>query len=156
MSEWFTNPSWWEAIGTILAFSLALIILLFTKIMRPHITVSDVTLIWLEANEIPDEERIIHLSWRIHNKPLLKIFGKDVTKLHTMYWLEKIAEGDWVYQGTVSDLPFLPKNGDWLQTVRIKRTGFDEGKYILTLHFSSDNLAIGGCQKEIIWRRSSS
>lgn len=161
MGEWYTNPSWWEAIGTILAFSLALIILFVTKIMKPHISVSDITLSWIKVYEIPhykqEFENIpskIHLSWRIHNKPLLKIFGKDVTKLHTMYWLEKIAEGDWVYQGTLNDLPFLPKNGDWLQTLDIERKSFDEGKYILTLHFSSDNLPIGGCQNEIIYRKS--
>lgn len=119
--------------------------------MKPHLSVSDITLSWLEFNEIVRSPSKIHISWRIHNKSRLKIFGKDVTKLHTMYWLEKIADKDWVYQGTLTDLPFLPKNGDWLQTVHIDRNSFDEGKYILTLHFSSDNLPIGGCQNEIIY-----
>ena len=71
-----------------------------------------------------------------------------------MYWLEKIAEGDWVYQGILNDLPFLPKNGNWVQNVNIERDSFDEGKYILTLHFSTDDLPIGGCQKEIIYKKN--
>ena len=156
-----------EAIGTILAFSLTFILLLAAKIRKPNLTISDLSLRWEEGFTQPNIPpynlqkggrktfpNTLSVSWRVHNKQRLIIFGKEVTKLQTTYWLEKESEGDWVYQGNLDPIPFLPINGEWPQHKTFERANREEGTFFLTLHFTTDGLPIGSCHKEILFKKS--
>ena len=95
MYTWYYDPSWWEAIGTVSAVIITLIFIMGSKLRNylysPNITASDPDISYNRPQSHTGTRGSILLSWKIHNKPRLLLFGGIAVNVITRFWFDARA-----------------------------------------------------------------
>ena len=133
----------WEAIGTVSAVVLTLLILTGSKILNylssPNIKASKPEICYHEPQQ-GDIRGRISLTWHIQNKPRLFFFGGIAVNVLTKYWLDKKEHEGWKYSGNIEPLPILPINEKWIQYKIFYADQLEDAEYILILVFYQTGL----------------
>lgn len=129
----------WEAIGTVLAVGITLLVLLGSKILNyfysPDIKASEPDIKYTPPQEHTGTRGKIQLSWKIHNYPKHLYFGKMAVNVITRFWFDKKEHEGWTYSGRVGPLPILPKNENWTQHTKELKGELEPTEYKLILVF---------------------
>lgn len=135
----------WEAIGTVSAVCLTLLLLLGNRILKelrkPHIKtkIQDWKYIEPKLNEkMKGRLGQFEFSLLVKNACYLWLFGDDIFNLKILWWLDTKEEGMWTYQNILEPIGYIPKNETWLKNFKqqnIKRMPI--GKYKLILKYLS-------------------
>jgi len=137
----------WEAIGTVLAFFLAFLILLQDRIrvifFSPRVTAYDGGMFFTWPSD--DTAGELELEWSVKNISPLNIFGNDIHGLTTLYGLSMKGhlKSSFYSDQIIESKLFLPKNGTFYQHQSIPRKSLSTGDYYLILLFKSQDKEVG-------------
>jgi hypothetical protein len=134
-----------EAIGTILAVSLTLLLILGNRLVRflwkPHIQTKIRQWRYLKEKMEPGEYGHVRYGYfqfklDVQNTSWLWLFGDELFDLKILYWLDTKAAGVWTYYGELDLIRYIPQNEHWLADFEITDINrVPDGDYTLILKY---------------------